>query len=270
MRRTPLGMTAKNMLRLLITYRYAVLAGFVSIAALFVMQRFPIYWVFLAAIGIWSAAVILLFRLIEKKINRRYPYLPLLFATVAGFVGLTSLIEWTPLRFFLNLLSGAVMMILFILPLHEASTARHEQKPWRRILMMLWVFDAYALATTFFAVGLLFQNIPAPILSVAAGAIFGASSREIWRLYFIEAETRLTLPPFLIGLIMTELVWTARLLPFGHLALGLLVTWAWYVLQLLIRFHMSPQGIVWRRQRLFLATNAILYVVFLFFVVRWI
>jgi hypothetical protein len=52
--------------------------------------------------------------------------------------------------------------------------------------------------------------------------------------------------------------------------LGFLFTWVWYIINLLIRFNLTAQGIIWKKQLFFLISNFILYFLFLFFFVRWI
>lgn len=70
-------------------------------------------------------------------------------------------------------------------------------------------------------------------------------------------------------ILVLELLWIVAKLPFGHLVSGLLLIWLWYILWLLIRFNLTSQGIIWRKQAKFLLTNLVLFVLFLFFVVRW-
>jgi len=100
--------------------------------------------------------------------------------------------------------------------------------------------------------------------------IFSYISIMIWKQYFKAHPKHFTLWGLVLGLVMFELVWVIYLLPFGYLVLGFLVTWIWYVLQLFIRFHLTPQKIVWRKQRTFILANIAFYVILFFFIIRWI
>ena len=75
---------------------------------------------------------------------------------------------------------------------------------------------------------------------------------------------------WLMIFLIFELVWVAHLLPVGYLVAGFLVTWLWYLLQLLTRFHFGPSGVLWQKQKWFLVGNAALYVLTLVFFVRWV
>jgi len=62
---------------------------------------------------------------------------------------------------------------------------------------------------------------------------------------------------------MVELAWAAQLLPFGYATVGALLTWIWYILQLLVRFHFSERGVDWKKQIPFLVGNIVLMILFL-------
>ncbi|MFA4831226.1 MAG: hypothetical protein WC862_04305 [Patescibacteria group bacterium] len=258
------------MLGRILVYRYAIAAGLISWTSLFLMQRFTLVWVFILTLSLFTASILGLYYLTTKQSSAERRYLPILFTTMIAFVGLTSLIEWTILRSFLDVLSGAAVMLLFVLRLHSSSALRYEQKPWRRMLMILWIFDGYAIVTTIFAFGLLFLNIPFWIFSLLGGMLFGYCSLMIWKMYFVNKPNQFILWVLIISMVMLEVIWVAHFLPLGHLALGLIVTWLWYIIQLLVRFHLSSMHIIWKKQCWFLISNAILYAFFLFFVVRWI
>jgi len=59
-------------------------------------------------------------------------------------------------------------------------------------------------------------------------------------------------------------------LPFGYLVFGGLFAWRWFFAQLFIRFYLSPQGIIWKKQITFLLSNLVLFILLLIFLVRWI
>jgi hypothetical protein len=70
-------------------------------------------------------------------------------------------------------------------------------------------------------------------------------------------------------LIVLEAAYAVTVSPLGFFEGGLLIVWLWYVLWLLFRFHLSADGIVWRKQWFFAVSNAVLMLLFLMFVVRW-
>lgn len=69
--------------------------------------------------------------------------------------------------------------------------------------------------------------------------------------------------------IMAETQWVVFLLPLGYFVDGFILTWVWYVLWLLVRFHLSNEGIDWKKQKYFIASTLLILVIFLTFVVRW-
>lgn len=70
-------------------------------------------------------------------------------------------------------------------------------------------------------------------------------------------------------LIMLELSWAIFLWPIGYLAMGMLLAWFWYLLWVIGRFHLSAEGLNWKKQVPFLIVNALLISIFLIFLVRW-
>lgn len=135
--------------------------------------------------------------------------------------------------------------------------------------MMLWVFDAYALITTMFAFIIFFPPIPLWLLALVGAITLSGISFMIWRMYFALGMRHFVVWMAVVFIMIIELIWAFALLPFGYLVSGLLLTWIWYMLQLLIRFHLSPQGIVWRKQAGFLTVNAVLFILVMY-VARWV
>ncbi|MBI2989801.1 MAG: hypothetical protein HYY51_01245 [Candidatus Magasanikbacteria bacterium] len=192
------------------------------------------------------------------------------YSTAVAFVSLQSLVEWKSLHIFLSVLNAAVFVFLWYWSARAQESETGVQfKTWRRVLMILWVFNVYSWSTALFALHIFFENLPFALLA-GIGACFGTlGAGMIWNLYF-KGHMR-TFGPwfFVVALIVAELMWVMRQLPFGYLAMGFLLSWIWYLVQLFIRFHLSEQGILWKKQRLFLALNTVLYGVVLY-VARWI
>ncbi|MFH1286403.1 MAG: hypothetical protein ABII02_01480 [Candidatus Magasanikbacteria bacterium] len=191
-------------------------------------------------------------------------------ATAVAFTALISLLEWKIALVLLSMLSGIVIGFLFRWQGIAMSGEIYEKKPFRRMIMMLWVFDAYALQTTLFAFMLFFTFLPFWLVVLLSAALFGWISGMVWQMYFDISLRLFLLWMLFIGLLMSEIVWVIALLPFGYAVSGLVSTWIWYVLQLLLRFHFTKQGILWKKQRIFLIANACLFFIFFLFVFRWI
>lgn len=259
------------MLKYILAYRYAVAAGATSWIALSLFPLYPRRWFFTLFAGLWLGLIWFVLRLTRRRFDTGRTHEPLVYATMLAFISLISVIEWFFLRGILSVFGGITIGTLLFIPLHERQAPRHEQKPWRRIMMMLWVFDSYTIATALFAFGLFFTRMPLPILALAAAFIYGFATLRVWKLYFFSGPPReFILWILAISFIMLEVFWVMRFLPLGHLALGFIATWLWYLIQLLARFHLTEQGIVWKKQAWFLGVNAVLFIAVLVFVVRWI
>jgi len=247
----------------------AILAVLISIASLTLISAFPKVWIFFLVNCLWLGLLVVLsiFPLSKNKTN---PLLPLVIVTALSFIVLTSIVEWSVLALALRLLAGLVMWFLFLEQRqNQRITLAHARKPLRRINMILWVFAGYTFLTTIFAFRLFFPSVPFWFFLVLAGAGMSAISFMIWRLYYDLKLKQSVIWLLFIGMVIIELVWVMNVLPFGYFVSGFLVTWIWYVLQLLLRFHFSPRGIDWKKQASFLIINGCLFFVCMFFI-RWI
>jgi hypothetical protein len=243
--------------------------GILSSLCLFLIYKFPNVWVFIPVFFIWLIILIFVNKYIIKRLtHNRINNFALSITTVVAFVSLISIVEWKILQLFLILLAGFIIANLFSWTVGEYMS--YAQKPYRRMIMMLWVFDAYALLTVFFAVGVLFTGFPFWILALSGGVFFGFVSIMIWKMYYEMKKHKLLLWAFVVFLIMFEIIWVFHFLTFAHLAAGFFITWIWYLITLFVRFHFDHQGIVWKKQKWFLLTNIVLYVILLIFFVRWV
>lgn len=249
----------------------ALTMGGLSSLALLLIQLFPGRLVFGLVSLVWLTALGGSAWFIERLHRAERWVFWILLTTSAALLGLMILIEWPVLRLFIIGLGGLGIGLLFrsIMTAHE--TPLHiQQKSYRRVVMLLWVFDAYALVTTIFAVSLFFPAWPFWLLALLAALIYGYISVMIWRMYYQLSLRAHWLWAWLMVFLTFELIWVIHLLSFGYLVSGFLVTWLWYLLQLFIRFHFGPKGVVWQKQRWFLLSNMILYALVLIFFVRWV
>ncbi len=254
------------MIRLVVS----ILIGLMSLVALLLINFFPIWWIVLLILVVWLGLIVFLGIRLNKKGERQIVNLVLSIIVGLAFVVLLMLLEWEGLRYLLIVLAGIVMAFLFSQVCRFRGLLSHETKPFRRMIMMSWVFVSYVLATFLFALDIFFETIPFWPLALLTSVLIGIVTLIIWQMYFSFSLHKFVLWAIILSLAVWEIIWAIHLLPLGYLVLGALVTWMWYIIQLLIRFHLSKQGIMWKKQIVFLSTNIILYFIILFFFVRWI
>ena len=247
-------------------YLISIAAGLLSLLALSITVSFPIWWLFLSVVLVWLVVSVFLYYKLYFGTEGFWYDVILLVVSQISFVGLVILVEWEFLRWLLVVLCTVFIFLLF-LKLHKNKDGlSFQQKPIRRMKMMLWVFDVYAIVTTIFAISLFFPSTPFWLLAILGGVVVGAISIIIWEMYFPGKLKGFLLWSVLLTLSMVEIIWVVHLLPLGYLVLGLLVTWLWFLLQIFVRFHLMPQGIIWKKQMYFLIFNFILFFLILFFV----
>ncbi len=242
-----------------------------SILALFVINTFPILWVFAVTFVSWMALLVFsLFYYRQTKADFN-SFLSLTIFTAISFVILIALLELNYLKYFLILIAGLAIWFIFIRFLEtKEMILSYEQKPYRRVLTMLWVFDNYVFIVFGFALSIFFPLIPFWLISILVGLVVGYISTVVWQMYFDIPLKSFLLRAVIMTLIISEVIWVMHFLPLGYLSLGALIAWLWYLLLLFNRFQMGKQGIIWRKQIVFLFSNLLLYFLVLYFFVRWI
>jgi hypothetical protein len=243
----------------------AIVCAGLLLAANIIIQS----WFFLTAVLLSSGVLGLSYWWLRRHGGQAIDRLLLAIATMLGFFGITLLIEYRPLRWFLVLLSLGVMFLLN-LPEEYTLATLQRGKIFRRLWMMLWVFFFYAVATFFFGIANFFPSVAFWILNLTIGAAGGGAAYMIWRMYVHLTRPQALLVGALSALMVIELVWVIHVLPFGYLAAALIITWLWYLIQLLFRFHFGVQDIVWAKQWKFLLGNAILFALTLVYFIKWV
>lgn len=250
-------------------YLLALTSGVLTLGVLIVFNKVAIWWVFLIVLVFWLGGLSYLIFLRNKNKDDFRQSLILLLVTAVSFLGLILLLESVWIKYVVSLLL-IVVMIFLIFHSPEKSELSYLDKPVRRFIVMLWVMDLFCLASFFYAINLFFQNIPFWLVGFVLSLITGFVSVSIWKRYFNVPAKIFLFWFILIVLVSWEISWVLHFLPFGYLVLGSLFTWVWYVINLLVRFHLTAQGIVWKKQLVFLVGNTVLYFMVLFFFVRWI
>jgi hypothetical protein len=248
----------------------ATVMGAGSTIALVILYQFPGRMGFFVTLAVWLIFLAVGEWLTQLGDSHHHRALHVLVVTSLSFVGLMTLIEWQALLWLLIILGGLTMFALFRTIISEGTLLSIKRKSIRRFMMLLWVFNTYALITTFYAINLFFSRLPFWTLVILSGILFAYTSYMIWSMYYTLQIKKTWLWLVIVGFVMVELVWVMHSLPFGYLATGFLVTWVWYLVQLFMRFHFSSKGVVWKKQRVFLITNLVLYIGVLAFFVRWV
>lgn len=248
------------------TFTIKIISWLLPSVVLLVILLFPDLFVALLASGVWfgyMAYVAIAYR------SQIYELLTQVF-TMFSLLWLLFLVESMTLRWFLVAVSLPFFFFLIWMSSELTGMLVHiQEKPLRRIRMMIHVFNVYAGCLALFAVNIFFPGIPFVAVAAIGGVYTAIISLLIWKLYFKVPIREFALPLLVVLVGVTELMWALHLMPFGYLAQGLLVVWVWYILQLLVRFHRSPRGIVWKEQAVFLGTNAVLFISVLAFI-RWV
>lgn len=246
------------------------LGTFVALAAIVL---FPGRTVFFAALGGWTlllACVEWLGVRIHGHRNERFVGTPIFFVTLAAAIGMIAVAEWRPLSWFLvTLFSGIMAVLAFLDHGDHVSRLSFERKPMRRVVSMIWIWNAYAIITALFGIRLFFPSVSFSIVWAGMVAVLLFVAFMIWHLYYQITYRGVLLWLLILAVVIAEFVWVVHVLPFGYFVSGFLVVWLWYICQLFIRFSLSDRGILWKKQYPFLFINAILFILFLLFT-RWI
>ncbi|MFH1947284.1 MAG: hypothetical protein ABIJ23_03960 [Candidatus Magasanikbacteria bacterium] len=250
----------------------SLIIGLFSLICLLIINNFPTLWIFIPVFSFWLLVLIITFVHYNKKAGEKlFKGLSLVIFSSFSFVGLISLLEIVYLRLFLIILAGFIMFFIFFYSLKQKkSLLSYVDKPYRRMLMMLWAFNVFCFVTFGFALNIFFTSIPFWIISFLVSLFTAYMSMMVWLIYFDLPIQNFLLRGILALLVVWEVMWVIHFLPLGFLALGGLVVWVWYLLQLFVRFHLSKQGVAWSKQIVFLLSNLVLYFLVLYFFVRWI
>lgn len=256
-------------MKFLLTQWKGVLVTIVVGGLFMLMLRVREPWTVIASIVLWMGVVFLLYK---KRLHDHdmYWHSALLVCSFIAALVLVSLTEWQIVtRAILIIAALSLGSLASIIDADEEEMQVYERKASRRIIVMGWVFVCASLLVASYAVSVLFPNVPVWVLFALVGAYTSTIAYAVWRLYYPLPMRRFFVWILIVAVMSMQLFWVLYVLPFGYIVLGFLCAWLWYVLVLLIRFHMSSEGIRWSKQRRFLLGNALLFILVLF-LVRWI
>lgn len=251
------------------------------VAVLDVVLNVVMLWWLLQINSWWFAGAWLLFRVVIWFILIRLVYYPLelsrwrhllsLAILSVGALAFLLFIEWQFAWYAVGILFVFFSFFSFwLLPSAQISLSS-VVKPHSRWRFMMSIFG---LAGIFQGIGAaisfqLIYNVSVWAWLVLAASLATFVAAWWWWEYSIPFSKRFWTRVLLWFILMLELLWVLQILPLGYLASGLALIWCWYILWLLVRFNLTPEGIIWKRQYLFLGINAVLFASFLLFVVRW-
>ncbi len=253
-------------------YTIALFATLITALIFFCTLQFPSLLIFVVLSVLWISFLSFLYLVFREK--RRDHTLGLTISTALSSLLLFSVIDDPYFRGFFVIFVSILFGILFGVVESGKSPLGLGRRPFRRFAMMMWVFNAYAFFSCLFAFGVLFQSewptFLEFILVPASGIVAGLVAGEIWKMYVSFDPKTFLFWRVVTALFVAEVFWSIGLLPYGYLISGILLTWLWYLLQMLIRFHFQPSGIVWKKQLPFLIVSAVIFVLLAIFFIRWI
>ena len=183
-------------------YLISFFVGLITIPSLILLIFFPIPWIFFSTIIVWiGLSSFFYWYLYHTKENFFLDFI-LLIATQLSVIGLILLIEWPILNWFLIIFCTGFMALFFIKSQLQENQLSHEQKPVRRMKMMLWIFNMYAFFTLIFAFDLFFPNLPFWLWMSLAGILSAFVSVMIWRMYFVIEYKKILLWALLMALLV--------------------------------------------------------------------
>lgn len=174
-----------------------------------------------------------------------------------------------------TLVKGGLLLaplVSFLLVPERADQLSVFAKPERRWRFLMALFSLAGFWSGAFALndfGVVDTNFLRFSVGLAATGSTMAVSWWWWREYGLPHGKNFWLSGSVLGLVVFEFAYCLALWPVGYLVGGLIMVWLWYMLWLFLRFSQSAEGINWRRQRVFLAVNALLLTLFLIFIARW-
>ncbi len=149
----------------------------------------------------------------------------------------------------------------------ELSFALKPERRWRFFIAVLGLSGMWSGIIAGRAFGVYFINIG--WLVAAMTLITSAVSAWWWWEYALPIGRRFWESLFVITLLTLETGWAVTVSPLGFFEGGLVIIWMWYVLWLLMRFHISAEGIVWRKQIVSFVINGAGLVALVTLIARW-
>jgi hypothetical protein len=204
------------------------------------------------------------------KISVIRHYLTLLIFSI-GCSALLLLVDWQISWYVLGAIYAASPALSFLFIPTNKHLLSFSLKPYRRYKLLLTTFGIFGLWAGFFALVVLrvVDFWPLILLWLASSVISALVALWWWKEYDIVYNKRMLAAAAALGVVSLEFSGALFSWPVGYLVSGVLLGWVWYLLWLIIRFHLSTAGINWRRQTPFLIGNFCGLAFYLIVLVRW-
>ncbi len=232
-------------------------AGFYNSIVLFKLQ-----WMVLVPTVIVIGAIIYF---VVSHAGVRHFFWWLYTFTQLGLLSLFLVVEW-PSALVLIAVLGVLSAVVIMLWSRRVSApiVFVREKPLRRAVSAALTLALFGFCAFMQARSVFFPSTITSIISTFFQAgVAVIASFLLWSLYFQARVRDYFAPLVVVGCLIGQATLIIGLSSIGYLAGSLIISWLWYVLQLLMRFHFGNRDIIWFRQRKFLLTNAILFVLFL-------
>jgi hypothetical protein len=167
----------------------------------------------------------------------------------------------------LNIFLPAISFSLLPTTQNDLSFVGKPQRRFRLALSVLGIAGLWSGVGALIAYNIF--SVPIFVWIVAVAFITSSVSVVWWKEYGVQDRNSLVMWMVGIFLLVLEFAWIIELWPIHYLSSGLCITWLWYTVWLLARFHLSSEGIQWKKHFIFLSTNAILFLLFILTLVRW-
>lgn len=246
-----------------------LLAGlFFVFCAFHLLFNWWIVFAWFVARALWWAGLVYL-TFYPSDISRCDHFLALvLFNTGVMFLLLFS--EWTGAKIIAAAILIAGSALSFVLIPSQKNSLSFVAKPERRILLMLSFLGILGIWVGINAIIIFeYRLIPKIWLILFGALITTAVSAWWWAMYNLKFNRDIKIWTGAVGLIVLELAWGLSTTSVGHIVFGVLIAWVWYILWLMVRFHLSFDGINWKKQTPVLISNGLLFITFLLFLVKW-
>lgn len=200
--------------------------------------------------------------------NIRRLFWPLYVYIQVGLMALFLVVEWRSAHLLVATLAffSAVAVTLWSRRV-SAPIVFVREKPLRRAITVLLALAVFSYVAAVHAVLILFADLAAPLLMhFVLAAVVALGTYLLWSLYYQGSGREFLIPLGVVFLFVMEGSIIAALGSTGYFIRAFGLGMLWYVMQLFIRFHFGNRDIIWPRQKFFLASTTVVFVVFVFLI----
>jgi len=250
----------------------AFLDAIINIVLILILPKITVGWYLLIWLGFRTIIWALLVRVVyyPKDVGRWRHFFSLV-SFAAGMLCILIFMEWAWSWYIMSALFVIFPFVSFYLIPAQDSKLPFLFKPQRRWIFLMNIIGLGGIWTGLNAIISLqfFYNINS-VVWLIIGSVLSTIMAIWWLLeYSIPFNKKIIIWTAALLVITLEFSWVIYLLPVGYYVSSLLLIWIWYSLWLIIRFHLSAEGVYWKKQTTFLILNLVTLFLFLGLVVRW-